>query len=184
MAHSVPLTASWGQIEYEKKNARSLERNGELEQNPRFRSLDMLDGAILRELQNDARKSFAEIGKAVALSATSVAERIRRLEHEGVIEGYQVKLSAPKLGYPVTAFILARPKGPDVRFIKVARERPEILACHRVTGEFSFIAHAVVRDVTHLEELLNHLEPTTVHVVTLVVLSTSFDSVPISVPEH
>lgn len=152
-----------------------------MEQNHRFRNLDALDGAILRELQSDARKSFAEIGKAVALSATSVAERIRRLEHEGVIEGYQVKVSAAKLGYPVTAFILARPNGPDVRFIKVARERPEILACYRVTGEFSFIAHAVVRDVTHLEELLNHLEPAAVHIVTLVVLSTSFDSVPIDV---
>jgi DNA-binding Lrp family transcriptional regulator len=64
---------------------------------------------------------------------------------------------------------------------KVARERPEILACYRVTGEFSFIAHAVVRHVTHLEELLNYLEPVTVHIVTLVVLSTSFDSVPINV---
>jgi Lrp/AsnC family transcriptional regulator, leucine-responsive regulatory protein len=152
-----------------------------LEQTPRFRNLDALDSAILHELQNDARKSFAEIGKAVALSATSVAERIRRLEHEGVIEGYHVKLSAAKLGYPVIAFILARPKGPDVRFIKVARERPEILACYRVTGEFSFIAHAIVRNVTHLEELLNHLEPAAAHIVTLVVLSTSFDSVPVNV---
>lgn len=152
-----------------------------MEQNHRFHNLDALDGAILRELQHDARKSFAEIGKTVALSATSVAERIRRLEHDGVIEGYQVKLSAAKLGSPVTAFILARPNGPDVRFIKVAREHQEILACYRVTGEFSFIAHAVVRDVTHLEQLLNHLEPAAVHIVTLVVLSTSFDSVPINV---
>jgi Lrp/AsnC family leucine-responsive transcriptional regulator len=152
-----------------------------LERNPRIRSLDAVDSAILRELQEDARRPFAEIGKAVSLSATTVAERIRRLEQEGVIEGYQVKLSAAKLGYPVTAFILARPNGPDVRFIKVARERPEILACYRVTGEFSFIAHAVVRDVIHLEALLNHLEPAAVHIVTLVVLSTPFDSVRINV---
>jgi len=132
-------------------------------------------------LQRNGRDSFAEIGKAIGLSATSVAERIRRLEEAGIIEGYQVRLSASKLGYPVTAFILARPSGPDARFIKIARERPEILACHRVTGEFSFIAQAVVRDVAHLEELLNHLEPAAVHIVTLVVLSTSFDGVPIPV---
>jgi Lrp/AsnC family transcriptional regulator, leucine-responsive regulatory protein len=181
MALAYHLTTSRRQIEYKKKKARNLERNGELEQNPRFRNLDALDAAILCELQTDARKSFAEIGKAVALSATSVAERIRRLEHEGIIEGYQVKLSAAKLGYPVTAFILARPNGPDMRFINVTRQRPEILACYRVTGEFSFITHAVVRDVTHLEELLNHLEPATLHVVTLVVLSTSFDSIPMHV---
>lgn len=148
-----------------------------MERKPQFRSLDAVDNSILAALRRNARESFAEIGKRVSLSATTVAERIRRLESEGVIEGYEVKLSAAKIGYPVTAFVLARPKGPDVRFVKVARERPEVLACYRVTGEFSFIAHAIVRDVGHLEELLNHLEPATVHIVTLVVLSTSFDSV-------
>ena len=148
-----------------------------LQRKPQFRSLDAVDGSILAALRQNARESFAEIGKRVSLSATTVAERIRRLESEGVIQGYEVKLSATKLGYPVTAFVLARPKGPDVRFVEVARQRPEVLACYRVTGEFSFIAHAIVRDVEHLEELLNYLEPATLHIVTLVVLSTSFDSV-------
>lgn len=115
----------------------------------------------------------------MGLSATSVAERIRRLEHDGVIKGYQVRLCGEKLGFPLTAFILARPNGPDARFIKVAGERPEILACYRVTGEFSFIAQAVVKDVAHLEQVLNHLEPASVHIVTLVVLSTSFEAAPI-----
>jgi Lrp/AsnC family leucine-responsive transcriptional regulator len=147
---------------------------------PRFHALDRLDCSILRVLQESARDSFAEIGKAVGLSATSVAERIRRLEQAGVIKGYQVRLCAEKLGFPMTAFILARPNGPDARFIKVAGARPEILACYRVTGEFSFIAQAVVKDVAHLEQVLNHLEPATVHIVTLVVLSTSFDAGPIA----
>ncbi len=144
-----------------------------------FHALDRVDCSIVRSLQENGRGSFAEIGKAVGLSATSVSERIRRLEEAGVIEGYQVRLCAQRLGYPVSAFILARPNGPDARFIKVARERPEILACHRVTGEFSFIAQAVVKDVAHLEALLNHLEPASVHIVTLVVLSTSFEGLSI-----
>jgi Lrp/AsnC family leucine-responsive transcriptional regulator len=149
-----------------------------LAKGPRFHALDKVDRSIVAALQKNGRDSFSEIGKAVGLSATSVAERVRRLEQAGIIEGYAVRLSAKKLGYPVTAFILARPLGPDARFIKVAGERPEILACHRVTGEFSFIAQAIVRDVTHLEELLNYLEPAAVHIVTLVVLSTSFESLP------
>lgn len=135
----------------------------------------------MRSLQERARESFAEIGKRIGLSATSVAERIRRLEHAGVIEGFTVRLSAQKLGFPVTAFVLARPNGPDARFVKIARERPEILECYRVTGEFSFIARAAVRDVKHLEELLDHLEPAAVHIVTLVVLSTAFDGLPLDV---
>ncbi len=90
-----------------------------------------------------------------------------------------MRLCAEKLGFPVTAFILARPNGPDARFIKVAGGRPEILACYRVTGEFSFIVQAVVKDVAHLEEVLNHLEPASIHIVTLVVLSTSIEAAPI-----
>jgi Lrp/AsnC family transcriptional regulator, leucine-responsive regulatory protein len=155
-----------------------------LEQNPLFRSLDDVDRKILRALQQNARESFAEIGKTVGLSATTVAERIRRLESEGVIEGYRVNLSTAKLGFPVTAFILARPNGPDARFVQVVKKQPEILACYRVTGDFSFIAHAVLRNVAHLERLLNNLEPATVHVVTLVVLSTAFEGIPVSFDER
>ncbi|MGA8476070.1 MAG: Lrp/AsnC family transcriptional regulator [Candidatus Cybelea sp.] len=148
---------------------------------PRFHALDRIDCSIVGALQRNGRDSFSDIGKAIGLSATSVAERVRRLEQAEIIEGYQVRLSAEKLGYPVTAFILARPNGPDARFIKVASERPEILACYRVTGEFSFIAQAIVKDVSHLEELLNHLEPASIHIVTLVVLSTSFENAPLPV---
>jgi Lrp/AsnC family transcriptional regulator, leucine-responsive regulatory protein len=155
-----------------------------LAKSPRIHALDRVDCSIIRALQANGRDSYAEIGKAVGLSATSVAERVRRLEDAGIIEGYQVRLSAAKLGYPVTAFILARPNGPDARFVKVAGERPEILACYRVTGEFSFIAHAIVKDVNNLEELLNHLEPASVHIVTLVVLSVSFEAVPIAVGDE
>jgi Lrp/AsnC family transcriptional regulator, leucine-responsive regulatory protein len=164
-----------------KKRAAPSKLEETLPKGPRFHALDRVDCSIVRALQQDGRGSFAEIGKTIGLSATSVAERIRRLEDAGIIEGFSVQLSAAKLGYPVTAFILARPNGPDARFVNVARERSEILACYRVTGEFSFIAQAVVRDVTHLEELLNHLEPAALHIVTLVVLSTSFDALPIDV---
>jgi Lrp/AsnC family leucine-responsive transcriptional regulator len=151
---------------------------------PRFHSLDRVDCSIIVVLQEDGRKSFAEIGKRVGLSATSVGERVRRLEQSGVIGGYYASIVPAAVGYPVAAFILARPNGPDARFVKVASERPELLACHRVTGEFSFLAQAVVRDVKHLEELLNYLEPAAAHIVTLVVLSTSFENVPITVSEH
>lgn len=153
-------------------------------QPPRFHSFDQIDCSILRILQQNGRDSFAEIGKAIGLSATTVAERIRRLEQAGVIEGYHAKLAPAKLGYPVTAFILATPNGPDARFVEVARQRPEILDCYRVTGEFSFIARAVVKNVTHLEELLNHLEPGSVRIVTLVVLSIPFEARPINIDDQ
>lgn len=150
----------------------------------RFHGLDRVDCAIVQALQQNGRGSFAEIGKTIGLSATSVAERIRRLENDNVIAGYHARVAPASVGFPVTAFILARPNGPDARFVKLARERKEIIGCYRVTGDFSFLMHSIVRDVGHLEELLNYLERATVHVVTMIVLSTSFEALPIHVEEN
>jgi Lrp/AsnC family leucine-responsive transcriptional regulator len=161
--------------------ARAVISEESMPSDARFHALDRVDCAIVRVLQQRGRDSFAEIGKEVGLSATSVAERIRRLEHAGVILGYKADIAPASIGYPVMAFILARPIGPDARFVKIAGERPEILECHRVTGDVSFVARAVVRDVQHLEELLDHLEPSSSHIVTLLVLSTSFGERPIDV---
>jgi Lrp/AsnC family leucine-responsive transcriptional regulator len=131
-------------------------------------------------LQDNGRVPFAEIGKAIGLSPTSVAERVRRLESIGVVQGYRAQISASKMGFPLIAFILARPIGSDARFAKLAVGRTEILECYRVTGDVSFIARAAVRDVANLEEVLNYLEPSTSYIVTLVVLSSAINR-PISI---
>jgi Lrp/AsnC family leucine-responsive transcriptional regulator len=166
---------------HRKGRARAVDSEDLMPPDARFHALDRVDCAIVRVLQQRGRDSFAEIGKEVGLSATSVAERIRRLERDGVIAGYRAEISAAGVGYPVMAFILARPIGPDARFAKVAAERPEILECYRVTGDMSFVARAVVRDVQHLEELLDHLEPSSSYIVTLVVLSASFGERPVHI---
>jgi Lrp/AsnC family transcriptional regulator, leucine-responsive regulatory protein len=116
--------------------------------------LDRVDRAIIRVLQVRGRESFAEIGKVVGLSATSVGDRVHRLEAAGFIEGYYAAISPEKLGYGLTAFILARPIGPDARFAKHAADRPEILECYRVTGDVNFVSRAVVSDIKHLERVL------------------------------
>ena len=141
--------------------------------------LDRVDCAIIRLLEDNARESFANIGRAVCLSANSVADRVRRLERNGIIEGYGAWVAASKLGFAISAFILAQSGNADERFAK-ASERDEILECFRVTGEFAFVARAVVNDVSHLEELLRHLERFSTALVTLVVLSRSFARQPIS----
>jgi Lrp/AsnC family leucine-responsive transcriptional regulator len=110
----------------------------------------------------------------VGLSSPRVGERVRRLEEAGIIEGYHAAVSVNKLGYHLSAFILARPVGPDARFAKLAAERPEILDCHRVTGDVSFVTRAAVKDIKQLESVLNHLEPSTTYIATLLVLSTAF----------
>jgi Lrp/AsnC family leucine-responsive transcriptional regulator len=142
---------------------------------PQMQTLDKVDCSIIRLLQERGRESYSDIGKSVGLSSQSVGERVRRLEQSGIIEGYYAAVSAEKLGFGITAFILARPIGADARFAKHAAKRSEILECHRVTGDVNFISRAVVSDIHHLEDLLEHLEPLTSYVLTLLVLSTAFD---------
>jgi Lrp/AsnC family leucine-responsive transcriptional regulator len=64
-------------------------------------AIDEISRKILRELQKDARLSFAELGRQVGLSPSATAERVRRLEDEGIIRGYRVDIDPRALGYGV-----------------------------------------------------------------------------------
>jgi Lrp/AsnC family leucine-responsive transcriptional regulator len=136
--------------------------------------LDDVDAALVGLLQEHAREPFAKIATRINLSATSVAERVHRLEADGVILGYHADVAPARVGYPVTAFLLIQPNGPDSRFAALAQTRPEILECHRVTGHVSFIARAVLRDVKHLEEVIDYLAQSS-QIVTLIVLSSTIE---------
>src|SRR6267143_3746505 len=67
--------------------------------------LDDVGWKILQQLQQDARLSFAELGRRVGLSTPAVLERVRRMEDSGIILGYHAELDAAKVGMPITAFI-------------------------------------------------------------------------------
>jgi Lrp/AsnC family transcriptional regulator, leucine-responsive regulatory protein len=120
--------------------------------------LDETNRKLLIELQSDARLSLAELGRRVGLSSPAVAERLARLEGAGVIRGYRAELDPVALGYPLTAVIRHRP-GPR-QLQKVAdlvRATPEVVECHRITGEDCFLLTAHVRSVGHLEEVIDQL---------------------------
>lgn len=122
--------------------------------------LDEIDRRILDELQANARITYTELGRRVALTAPAVAERVRRLEEGGVITGFRAQLDPASVGFSITAFVRWTASGPDCSHLgEVAREIPEIVECHRITGETSYILKIVARDVRHLEELIDRLMP-------------------------
>jgi Lrp/AsnC family leucine-responsive transcriptional regulator len=121
------------------------------------RLLDEVGWRILAELQQDARLSYSELGARVGLSAPAVAERMRRLEEAGIITGYRAEVDAGKLGLPITAYIRCTSPGPQVGAI--ARQSPEVLECHRITGSDAFILKVVVASVPHLEAIIDRLLP-------------------------
>ena len=73
--------------------------------------IDDIGWMILRELQADARLSYRELGRRVGLTPPAVAERVRRLEREGVIAGYHAEVDPAALGLPITAMVRATPNG-------------------------------------------------------------------------
>jgi Lrp/AsnC family leucine-responsive transcriptional regulator len=118
--------------------------------------LDDIDRALLVELQRDARLSLAELGRRVGLSPPAVGERVRRLTDEGVIRGFRTDVDPRALGYALSAIVRVRPAPRQLQKVaELARATPEVVECHRITGEDCFFLKAHVRDVEHLEEVID-----------------------------
>ena len=122
--------------------------------------IDEINWKILVELQNDARTSYAELGRRVGLTTPAIIERVKKLEEAGVITGYRVEIDTSKVGLPVTAFIRMSITGIDYsHIIEVVQESEEVLECHRGTGGDSFIIKVAVASVEHLQIIIDKLTP-------------------------
>jgi Lrp/AsnC family leucine-responsive transcriptional regulator len=118
--------------------------------------LDATNIALLRLLQADPRQPVSELARQVRMSAPAVRERLMRLEEAGVIRGYRVELDPKALGLPVTAIIRVRPApGQLQRVAELAREMPNIVECHRITGEDCFIVKIHLDAVDSLDGVLD-----------------------------
>jgi Lrp/AsnC family leucine-responsive transcriptional regulator len=123
---------------------------------PAVVALDETDRRLLIELQEDARLSLAELGRRVGLSAPAVAERVRRLTDEGVIRGFRTDVDPRALGYALSAIVRVRPAPRQLQKVaELARATAEVVECHRITGEDCFFMKAHVRDVEHLEDVID-----------------------------
>lgn len=113
--------------------------------------VDMFDIRILRELQEDGRLTNAELSERIGLSPSPCLRRTRRLEEEGLIERYQARLDARRLGLGVLAFIqvhLERQVDEAARDFEAAvLARPEVIACYSVTGDSDYLLHVVSEDL-------------------------------------
>jgi Lrp/AsnC family transcriptional regulator, leucine-responsive regulatory protein len=118
-------------------------------------TLDEVDWQILSILQLEARISFKELGQRIGLTGTAIAERVRKLEDEGIIAGYTIKLNREKIGLPVTAFFKLRV---NIEHCKQLREMavslPEIIEAHRVAGSEYYILKVVLPSMQYLEVMM------------------------------
>ncbi|WIG60617.1 MAG: Transcriptional regulator, AsnC family [Ktedonobacterales bacterium] len=123
---------------------------------PRHGLLDAVNMGLLAELQRNPRLTIAELGRRIGMSSPAVSERLRRLEEAGVIRGYRLDLDPTALGLPIAAYVRVRPgPGQLPRIAELARSIPEIVECHRITGEDCFILKVHLPAMEQLDRLLD-----------------------------
>lgn len=124
----------------------------------RRRPLDDVDRRLLMLLRQDARQPNASLAREVGMTAPAVADRLRRLEREGVITGYRVDVDLEALGYgfPVLLAVSLEHHGMETvrAFVDALAKLPEVVEIHQVTGGPDFFVKVVARDVDSYRELL------------------------------
>jgi Lrp/AsnC family leucine-responsive transcriptional regulator len=120
--------------------------------------LDETGKKLLSALQENARLSFAELGRRIGLSPAATAERLRRLEETGVIRGYRVEIDREALGLSILAVVRLSCDGAMYRpFLKAVHSMESIVECHHVAGGDAFILKTVTSSVEQLERLVEKL---------------------------
>lgn len=122
--------------------------------------MDIIDRKITALLAEDARRSLADIGEAVGLSASAVNERIRRLTTSGIIRRFTVDADHAALGLGVTAFVLVALdyEAGEAAFKAFVAQHPSVAECHHVTGGWSYMLKARLPDLAALEAFLGELK--------------------------
>lgn len=120
--------------------------------------VDKINWLILDALQQNARLSFSEIGRKVGLTSPAVAERVKKMEDTGVINGYKAQVSYHKTGHQLKAVITLRAfMGRLKPFLEKVKEFKEVINCYRITGNENIIMEVVLYDQVHLEEFIDKL---------------------------
>ena len=120
--------------------------------------LDELDVAILRRLNTDARKSFRDIARELKVSISTISNRVKRLEQEGIIIGYIPVLDEKKLGYDVLAVIGIRiSKGKLLEVQRKIGREDKVVDVYDVTGEYDSVIIARFKNTKELDAFIKHL---------------------------
>jgi len=134
--------------------------------------LDDTDRAILRSLNESARKSYRDVARDLSIALSTVSARIKRLEEEGVIKGYVPVVDAARLGYDLVVAIAVKiARGKLIEVQSAISQRPEVFGVYDVTGEFDSLLLARFRSRTELNDFVKDLlalgdvEHTTTHLV-------------------
>ena len=128
--------------------------------------VDAIDLKIIDILETNARQSYAEIGKEIHLSPSSVRERVKKMEDTGLIKGYTLKVDQDLLGNKLEAFIMLKIFSGKLKLALAEIEAyPEVKEAFRITGQHNLYIRIALKDQLHLQQFIDKLvnfgEPTT-----------------------
>ena len=117
--------------------------------------MDKVDKMLVKLLQENARYSLNQLSEQVYLSSPAVASRISKLEESGIITGYHASVSSEKLGYHISAYISVSmvPKKKQ-EFLPIIQNRPNILECSIVSGDYTLIIKAIFASTAELDNFI------------------------------
>lgn len=122
--------------------------------------LDETDIQILELLKKDARLSIRELGRKVHLSAPSVADRVKKLEDEGVISGYTIQINRKVLGFMMNCWVEVTLRNGDIHgFKSFIRNCPNIVHCYCVAGRACYMMLLTAPSLSDIEKLINEMAP-------------------------
>ncbi|NOY47385.1 MAG: Lrp/AsnC family transcriptional regulator [Chlorobi bacterium] len=120
--------------------------------------LDILNWKILECLQHNSRQSNTQIARIVGITSPAVAERIRKMEDAGIIEGYFTKVSYFETGHQLKAIITLRAfMGKLKPFLVKAKSLKEVINCYRITGNENIVMEVILKNQHHLEQFIDQL---------------------------
>ncbi len=121
--------------------------------------MDELDRKIILLMQQNARMPVKEIAQKINLTSPAVSSRIHRLEQEGVIGGYTVRLHRPDEANRVQALISVQTNaGAREKFLELAQADPDVTQCYRVTGTYNYTVKVSCAGIDELEHLLTRIQ--------------------------
>ena len=123
--------------------------------------IDATDREMLRLLQEDGALSNAALAETLALSVTPCWRRRKRLQDQGLIKDYQANLDRRMLGFDVLAFVHVRfgahTDATPERFEQVVRDLPEVLSCHKITGDADYVLQVLATDLDSYGEFVEQV---------------------------
>jgi Lrp/AsnC family leucine-responsive transcriptional regulator len=122
--------------------------------------MDNIDIKILELLQKNSRITISDLSTELSLSRPSISERLHRLQENKVIEEFTARVSLPAVGREILLVILVSGLKVSVtEFEQMAKNEEEIIECHRVTGEVSYMMKAAVSSMNSMRLLIDRLIP-------------------------